>query len=115
VTVTKAGYYRYEALVPVVDVGIQEGHESIRDFATVSLYPVVSRDFFTLQYGFSAKTTVCVSIYNALGHLVDHQDYGKLVGTGDLTLNFPSLAQGVYFVKIDAGDQTTTTKVIFVK
>lgn len=115
VTITKARYYRYEALVPVVDVGVKEGSQNMQKFTGVRLYPAVASDFITLQYGFTTYTPVQVSVYNALGRLVEYQDHGKLMGMGDLTLSFPSLAQGVYFVNVDAGNHTATSKVIWVK
>jgi hypothetical protein len=94
--------------------GVKE-EQSTQSFIGVKLYPVISRGPFTIQYGFASKTHVRANVYDALGRLVEHRDYGKVMGTGDLSLPFGSLAQGVYFVKIDAGDQTRTTKVIWVK
>jgi hypothetical protein len=36
-------------------------------------------------------------------------------GSGEFTFDLKSMAQGVYFVKIEAEDKTTTSKIIWLK
>ena len=82
----------------------------------IHLYPVISRGRpYKVAYGFAQETPVQVKVYDALGRLVVHEDYGRLNGSGEFTFDLKSLAQGVYFVKIDAEDKTTTSKIIWLK
>jgi len=82
----------------------------------IHLYPVISRGRpYKVAYGFTQETPVMVKVYDALGRLVVHEDYGRLNGSGEFTFDLKSLAQGVYFVKIDAENKTTTSKIIWLK
>jgi hypothetical protein len=82
----------------------------------IKVYPVISRGRpYTLQYGFVSETSVCIKVYDALGRLVENKNYGMLNGSGDLLLNLKFLAQGVYFVKVEAGNKTSTSKIIWLK
>ncbi|HEC79237.1 MAG TPA: T9SS type A sorting domain-containing protein, partial [candidate division WOR-3 bacterium] len=82
----------------------------------IKIYPVISHGQpFTLQYGFTQKTNVQVKIYDAIGRLVDQKDFGQLNGSGELRLNFNSQSQGVYFIKLKAGNTTKTAKIIWLR
>jgi hypothetical protein len=82
----------------------------------IRLYPVISRGRpYKVAYGFAQETPVQVKVYDALGRLVVSHDYGRLNGSGEFTFDLKSLAQGVYFVKIEAEDKTTTSKIIWLK
>lgn len=77
-----------------------------------TISPVVSRGDFTIAYNLSIETPVRVQIFDAAGRLVEGRECGKLRGTGELQLDLRSYAHGVYFVKVETADKTTTTKVI---
>jgi hypothetical protein len=65
----------------------------------IRLYPVISRGRpYKVAYGFAQETPVQVKVYS-----------------GEFTFDLKSLAQGVYFVKIEAEDKTTTSKIIWLK
>jgi hypothetical protein len=82
----------------------------------IRLYPVISRGRpYKVAYGFAQETPVKVKVYDALGRLIIHNDYGRLNGSGEFTFDLKSMAQGVYFVKIEAEDKTTTSKIIWLK
>jgi len=82
----------------------------------IRLYPVISCGRpYKVAYGFAQETPVQVKVYDALGRLVVSHDYGRLNGSGEFTFDLKSLAQGVYFVKIEAEDKTTTSKIIWLK
>ena len=115
VTITKANYYRYTDLVPVgPPQGVEEETSDELVFG-VRLYPLISHGQpITLSYGFAKPTKMHVSIFDALGRFIEHKDYDICKGTGEFSLNFKSYAQGVYFVKVEADNQTTT-KIIWLK
>jgi hypothetical protein len=95
--------------------GVEEGGSTIT-MSGIKLYPMISRGRpYTVQYGFTKETSVRIKVYDAIGRLIDNKNYGVLNGTGELSLSFKSLAQGVYFVELEAEDQTTTTKIIWLK
>jgi hypothetical protein len=96
-------------------LGIEEVPASAQ-ITGIRLYPVISRGRpYKVAYSFVQETPVQVKVYDALGRLVVHQDYGRLNGSGEFTFDLKSLAQGVYFVKIISDDHTSTRKVIWLK
>jgi len=96
-------------------LGIEEVPASAQ-ITGIRLYPVISRGRpYKIAYSFVQETPVQVKVYDALGRLVVHQDYGRLNGSGEFTFDLKSLAQGVYFVKIISDDHTSTRKVIWLK
>lgn len=96
-------------------VGIEE-HSSDALITGVALYPAISRGRpYTLHYGFTEETSLRLKVYDITGRLVEHFDYGIRNGTGELNVPLKSRAQGVYFVKIEAGDTATTKKIIWLR
>jgi len=82
----------------------------------IKIYPVISRGRpYTFKYGFAKETSMRIKVYDALGRLVENKNYGMLNGAGELSLDLKSLAQGVYFVKVEAGNKISTSKIIWLK
>ncbi len=95
--------------------GIKE-HTSGVMWTGVRLYPVISfRRPYLLEYAFSRETPLNVKVYDAVGRLVEHKDYGMVNGTGEFSLSLRTYAQGVYFVRVEAAEHTTTKKIIWLR
>ena len=95
--------------------GIKERTSGIR-WTGVRLYPVISYHRpYVLEYAFSRETPLNVKVYDAVGRLVEHKDYGIVNGMGEFSLSLQTYAQGVYFVRVEADEHTTTKKIIWLK
>ncbi len=95
--------------------GVEEGGSDVT-VSGMKLYPAISHGRpYTVQYNFAQATPVQIKVYDAMGRLVENKNYGVLNGVGEFSLSLKSLAEGVYFVKFEAGDRTTTTKLIWLK
>jgi hypothetical protein len=82
----------------------------------IKIYPAISFGHpYTFKYGFAKETPVRIKVYDALGRLIENKNYGVLNGTGEFSLNLKSLAQGVYFIEVEAENRTTSTKIIWLK
>jgi hypothetical protein len=80
------------------------------------LYPMISRDRpYTISYGLDKETPVQVCIYDITGRMILNKDYGLCNGSGEIHLDLTSVAQGIYFVQIQAGDRVETKKIIRLK
>ncbi len=103
-------YARYWNLPGVEDYG------SEITVSGVKLYPMIACDRpYTISYGFDKETPVQIRVYDITGRMVMSKNYGLCNGTGEMHLNLESVAQGIYFVQIQTGEQTETKKIIRLK
>lgn len=70
---------------------------------------------FVLSYSLPARTEIGVNVYDITGRLVKNIYKGYIEGTGKIKFNLEGIPQGVYFVHVDAGNKTETTKIIWLK
>jgi hypothetical protein len=54
-------------------------------------------------------------VFDVAGRIVANQDFGMLSGTSKLELNLESLAQGIYFVNVQADESSTNHKILWLK
>lgn len=83
---------------------------------TLSTYPNPTKKAVRIEYNLPAKMGVKLSIYDVTGRLVknivnENQDAGFYHESFDIT----DLSQGVYFVKLNTGDESIIEKVIFLR
>jgi hypothetical protein len=78
----------------------------------VTAYPNPSNGVTSLDVTLAKKANVSVEIYSVTGQKVMEQSYGQFsAGKFQLKLNASDLNSGLYFVKVLAGDQSSTTKI----
>jgi hypothetical protein len=84
--------------------------------SSLSIYPAISSGSpYSLSYNLIRKQPLRLKIYNTLGQLVKERNYGLCHGAGEVSFDLKSFAQGVYFVKVEAGNTTNTTKIIWLR
>ena len=67
----------------------------------VNIYPNPAQNSLQLQFKLPSTSDVSLSIFDARGKVVLHEDYGKIPGgQNKLTANIESLQTGMYFLKI---------------
>ncbi len=82
----------------------------------IRLYPVISHARpYTIHYSLAQETPMQVKVYDAVGRLIEKRSYEHVSGTGEILLNLRSCAQGVYFVRIEAGEIMQTSKIIWLR
>ncbi len=78
----------------------------------VSLSPNPASDVSYINLDIIQSNDVEVTIFNQIGQSVAKKAYGKLAGKQMLPINVDQFNKGMYFVKINVGNKTTTQKLI---
>jgi hypothetical protein len=113
VTVTLYNHYRYMREVPVVQPGITEESKPLPE-SRVWLNQTIFRANLAVNYILPDKEWIRISLYDATGRMVGEYE-GGLVGKGVIRLDTDHFASGVYFVRIERGNQVETQQVILLK
>jgi hypothetical protein len=109
-------------MVTTIPVGVEELNVLVPIQFSFSIgYPNPFRGATTMRYTIPSKTDVSLDIYDATGRLVrrlvdDTQKPGaySMKWDGDDTRG-SKCASGIYFVKFEAGDYTSTRKTVLLK
>ena len=78
--------------------------------AIIRVYPNPSNGDVQVKWPSAVTGQANVKLINALGEIVHNQQFSLNKGVGKL--NFASLAQGLYMLKIEFNNQTLTTRVL---
>ena len=96
-----------------ITVGINENHPNIAD---VAVYPNPMKDASTIAVNLVSAQNVVISVYNMLGEKSATISAGMLSAGGhNISLDCSTMNAGVYFVKVDAGTSTMSTKIVVEK
>jgi hypothetical protein len=82
------------------------------DSKSLAVYPNPTAGNISLQYYLNGSTTVSVSIYDIVGREVMTVVNGINQGTGNYNYTATLPSAGVYYVRITAGDYSTTKRVV---
>lgn len=77
---------------------------------SLNAYPNPSRDIVMLEAGKGFKHNVNVSVLDVLGNVVSSQQYARW--TNPSTVNLGGLPQGVYFVRIQSGNDIVVKRIV---
>lgn len=81
------------------------------DFA-LAAFPNPAASTTNLSYTLASANEVSIDIMNELGEKVETVSLGKqTIGKHEYTLDIESLSNGVYFVKLNAGEAAETIKI----
>jgi len=89
-----------------MEVAVSAGPET--KISLLNLYPNPSSDFVNLVY--DAKDDLEVTIFDTSGKLVYKQLPGK--GFSNLRIDVRDLSEGIYFVKVQSGYESSSLKFI---
>jgi hypothetical protein len=85
-------------------------------FVLSNSYPNPGKGQITFSYQLPKAGRATLEIYNMLGQTVQKFDLGfKSAGTHNLNWNTSQQSQGVYFYRLQAGDFSSTKKLVVVK
>lgn len=113
VTVTLYNHYRYEKAVPVV--GSEVAEEPGVAESRIWLGQTVINDRLVVNYALSNKEKVKIGLYDATGRMIRDFVNANLQGKGAVAIDTRSISAGVYFVRIEKGNDVTTNQVILVR
>lgn len=77
----------------------------------VAIYPNPNAGLFTVDVGFAKEQDLNISIVNMMGTVVYTNSYHNIKNQS-LPIDISGKAQGVYWVQIQSGNQTTTKKIV---
>jgi len=107
------GWAKYKDLNTACLVETKEISQFI---STMKLFPTVTNDQATLQLTLVQSTDLVVDVYSLNGQFVGQQVNEKaFAGEQSYTINTSNLAEGFYFVRIQAGNAVTTEKLVVVR
>jgi len=96
-------------------VGISQFTEPESDFS-LKINPNPTSGFINISYTFNDDMSFALSILNVRGELLDSYNYNhQISGEQSLKLDLSYLPNGIYFIRLQAGNQVETTKVVLLK
>jgi len=99
-------------------VGVEEnpGNGGSASTGTLTIYPNPASDYISVAFNLENTTPVQVNIYDLSGKLVQQSsETGLNRGNQTIHLNTQTLTRGTYLVKMVAGNEISTAKLIIVK
>jgi len=87
-------------------------NEAVASFGTVGCYPNPANDVLNVNITLNNNEAVVITMYNALGQAVITESRNLNSGANNVQLNTTNLEAGVYFLSVNAGSATATSKVV---
>ncbi len=90
--------------------------EFIFENSNIKIFPNPSNGFFTLDIGQvnSNFSSIHIAVYNIFGELV-HQNVEEVQGRKNKEIDLQSLPNGAYYLRLNAGNNTYSVKLIIAK
>lgn len=93
-------------------IGVKDHPINVREIQVSAAYPNPVNNTTSMDVTLSRRADVSLEVYSITGQKVLDKSYGQYPeGTFKINLNASDLNSGLYFVKVKAGDQSTTTKI----
>jgi hypothetical protein len=100
---------------PVNLPGVNEQENAGMGMTTLSLAPNPASHVTTLSYTVAASGNVEITLFDATGRTVKQLDNGyRAAGVYNLNISTENLANGTYFVIVDAPDQNASSTLVVV-
>jgi len=90
---------------------ISSTFEPVGENLTVAVYPNPANDFVHVRMNTTEATDVKVTLYSVDGRLLQSQDI-KAIGEMDVPMNVSNLAEGFYFLHVNADGNVYTEKLV---
>lgn len=86
--------------------------DNISTIFDVTVYPNPFTETLIVHMNLTEASTVKVAIFDILGRVVDAKEFGIKVGPIDETVKVSTLNEGIYLMRVSAGDQNASIKII---
>ena len=81
-----------------------------------NVYPNPSREYTNIDLNLSINKSVNINIYNTLGQFVKGYNKGLMsAGNHNIVLDIDHLGEGLYYIEINLGDETSLTPINIVR
>ena len=80
-------------------------------FDHVNIFPNPSGEAFTIQYNMASQNNVTITVTNMLGQLVGTVVNNEAQTEGVHGCSFKPTTPGIYFVKVNAGNNSQVLKI----
>jgi len=109
------GAYEYGA--PPVVITTEQAEEVPKDKSDLlSIYPNPFSSSTTVQYSLLQPARVTLELYDILGKRVRVLEHGfRTAGMHEVTLGAGSLVSGIYFVRLNVGENSDTKKLVILR
>jgi hypothetical protein len=93
------------------------GSQVVDKFALSEAYPNPFNPSTTINYNLPSSGSITLKVYNVMGELVKTLVNNEYMNAGSykITVNFSSMASGVYFYTLVQGNQQLTKKLVLMK
>ena len=91
------------------------GIENVFDQNTVNIYPNPAKEEVNVEFELSSTENVTLSLQNYLSQQLYTENFYNQSGSFKKTINTADFARGVYFMKIQVGNNDFTKKIIVIK
>ncbi len=90
--------------------GINKAIFAPKEKVSLNVYPNPANDNLKFNYTFQKNVDVTVIVRDAVGRVVLTQDYGKMIGSQDFTVNVSSLNSGLYTIEMGTSYESAISK-----
>lgn len=96
--------------------GSPAGFEAVGSAVNFSVFPNPTSDVANVEFNVSSPSEVSIEVYNALGQRVAVNNLGDMLpGSYKQTLNMETAVAGIYFVKMNVGGKSSTSRLSIAK
>ena len=124
-----AGNVNRTLVVPAADITLQfcwyrclqcdgspAGFELVGSTVNFSVFPNPTADVANVEFNVATPSEVSIEVYNALGQRVAVNNLGNVLpGSYKQTLNMETAVAGIYFVKMNVGGKSSTSRLSIAK
>jgi hypothetical protein len=124
-----AGNVNRTLVVPATDITLQfcwdrclqcdgspAGFELVGSTVNFSVFPNPTADVANVEFNVATPSEVSIEVYNALGQRVAVNNLGNVLpGSYKQTLNMETAVAGIYFVKMNVGGKSSTSRLSIAK
>ena len=99
-------------------VGIEENHANngSANIGALTIYPNPASDFISIKFDLENNTPIQINIFDLSGKMIQQSyETGLNRGSQIIHLNTQTLTRGTYIVKVVAGNEISTAKLIIVE
>lgn len=96
--------------------GSPAGFELVGSTVNFSVFPNPTADVANVEFNVATPSEVSIEVYNALGQRVAFNNLGNMLpGSYKQTLNMETAVAGIYFVKMNVGGKSSTSRLSIAK
>ena len=97
------------------DISLPVIETNVKPITNVLIYPNPSNDIFTAELSLPIRTKAKLMLMNVMGELLLSETFIVTQPIERISMDINSIEGGIYFVVVEAGNQSKTLKLVIVK